>query len=160
MSFKNRNQDSRKKENTMSKWTGSILAWIAAALAGSVVLFQVVIKPEIDWSMVKEIFRPKIERENVGGCVLFVDRDTGKTVNKECPTYLPNEKSFPESSAAKHPFPAAPNAYSTDFPGAPPGSTVRNIQHNCPPDTTPTLDMNKCRPKPDGGKNCDIVCRK
>lgn len=63
-----------------AKW----IKWILGLLLGSVALFKIAISLNIDWKEVMAPFNPYVRSEKVGECVVFIDRDTGKTLNKEC----------------------------------------------------------------------------
>lgn len=74
-----------------------MLRWIGVSLLGSLVVVQFVF-PNVDLGKLIDIWRPKISKEWIGDCVVYTDRDTGRTVNKEC-----TQKVVRTPSAAIHP---------------------------------------------------------
>lgn len=63
-----------------AKW----IKWILGLLLGSIAIFKIAISLNIDWKEVMAPFNPSVRSEKIGDCVVFIDRDTGKTLNKEC----------------------------------------------------------------------------
>ena len=61
-----------------------LLVSLIAALFGGVVVFKIVIQPNIDWHVVKDMVTPKIRSYRVGDCMVYTERDTGRMVNKAC----------------------------------------------------------------------------
>lgn len=62
----------------------AMFKWVGFALLGSVTVLSIGIYPNIDWSMLHDIFRPKVITTWVGDCLLAIDRDSGRTLNREC----------------------------------------------------------------------------
>jgi hypothetical protein len=71
-------------------WTGmgriTMFKWLVGfSLLGSLVVLKFVFPGVIiDWGKLHDIFRPKVTKEWIGTCLVFTDRDTGRTVNREC----------------------------------------------------------------------------